>query len=164
MKEPVVPRSLSYGFVPAEPVMRLVREYCRRQNAESDMKTTRGGYREDKILSAAVLLADRMGVSRDTVYKWLKGRTKMILFDIADRLLVEIDQVPAWHTDPELKDAYQKVNLAYLDTGRVVHGTDNAYNYHGCRCMECRQVKRETMRKYHKRRQLRLALADEPCA
>lgn len=120
-------RSLEKGFVPAAPIVRLVKAYCEHHDRLNNFQDFNGAFKSlstmgdqaaDKrvqILGTRTILAGKIGWGADRFYKLLRGRSVMIQFDIADKLLCEIDMQWAWHLDPELREVYQKVNLAHLD-------------------------------------------------
>lgn len=89
------------GRVPCEPVARLLKAHLQRTLGESEEGKT----------AFIKTFAEKVGCGPGSLRHALEGRMKTIDRTLADRILCAIDQVEAWHTEPELSRIQRHVPL-----------------------------------------------------
>jgi hypothetical protein len=87
------------GYVRAEPIARLLREWIASDETNS-------------ISALSFRVHDQGG---GLLYRIINGQRQWLHFDVADRIVVSVIGGSGWHDRDYLEEEYQKVNLLPLD-------------------------------------------------
>lgn len=94
-------------YVPSAPIRRALREWLR----DNDLAARWDGRNGDRdgYLSPLEILAERVGMSKDAVWRHASGDRgyEYMEFDVADALLCAADRPNRWWQDPELAPYYE---------------------------------------------------------
>lgn len=101
-------------FVPAAPIIRALKAWLKEHEYVNVV-----GQRESNYGSPFKILAEKMKVSEDAVWRYTKNdrHYESMHFDVADKILCATNRFDWWWSDPELSEVYES----------AVKGADKIY-------------------------------------